>query len=133
MIEFFATTAYPSWPLLHDDALESKLTPMSSSRASFCNENLPNSKFAGHQLTQVSAGQPDESIESDFCEKPDVMANYHHRDSVGVDRLFQLADADEIEVVGRLVEQQELWRWFGVQHAGKRRAQLLAAGQRRDR
>jgi hypothetical protein len=49
------------------------------------------------------------------------------RASVGVQRAFELADADQVEVVGGFIQQQSR-RWLAEQHAGKGRAQPLPTG-----
>ena len=61
------------------------------------------------------------------------MADHHERAFVGGERALQLADADQVEVVGRLVQEQELRRRLGVQDAGEGGPQALAARQHPDR
>ena len=58
------------------------------------------------------------------------MTHHDERPAVRVQRVLQMSDADQIEVVGRFVEQQQMRRRFGEQHAHQGRAQSLAAGQR---
>lgn len=54
------------------------------------------------------------------------MADHHERALVRRQRGLQLPDADQVEVVGGLAEQQQLRRRFGVQDAGRGGAQPFA-------
>ncbi len=60
------------------------------------------------------------------------MADHDEGAAIGVQRRLQLADADQVEVVGRLVEQQQLRCGLGVEHADQGRPQPLATRQRRN-
>ena len=60
-----------------------------------------------------------------------VVRHQQHRAGIVVDHLFQQIERFEIEIVGRLVEHQQVRR-FG-QRARQREPAALAAGQRRDR
>jgi hypothetical protein len=47
------------------------------------------------------------------------VTDYHKRALVGVECALELADVDEVEVVGRFVQEEELRRRFGVRDAGE--------------
>ena len=63
-----------------------------------------------------------------FQEAP-VVADQHHRRAGGLEHRLQALDADHVEMVGGLVEQENVG--FRRQHAGERRAPALAARQMR--
>ena len=68
-------------------------------------------------LDQRAVGEAQPALDADRVEEALVVADHHEGAPVGVQRRLQLADADQVEVVGRLVEQQQLRRGFGVEHA----------------
>jgi hypothetical protein len=58
------------------------------------------------------------------------VARHQDRAAVALERLGKLADRRHVQVVGRLVEQEQLRRGLGEQEGGKDRTEPLAAGQR---
>src|SRR5205085_5692473 len=62
-------------------------------------------------------------------EKAPVVADQHQRRSRAGKLVFEPLDRREVEVIGRLVEQQDVW--FGREHARERRAACLAAREAR--
>ena len=61
------------------------------------------------------------------------MADDEHRAAVGGERVDELVDRVEVEVVRRLVEHEQLRRRVGEQQPRERDPEPLAARQRRDR
>jgi len=57
------------------------------------------------------------------------VADQHQRATARTEFAFQPFDGGEVEVVGRLVQQQDVGR--GRQHTGERRAARFAAGELR--
>ena len=60
-------------------------------------------------------------------EQPFVVAYQGERGAAVLERLFEPFDGDDVEMVGRLVEQQDVR--LGREHARERRAARLAAGK----
>ena len=58
------------------------------------------------------------------------MAHDDQRPAVGVEGLRQVFDARDVEVVGRLVEDQQLTRRFGEQQSRERRPESFSSGER---
>ncbi len=57
------------------------------------------------------------------------MADDEHGAAIGAQRLDELIDRVEVEVVGRLVQHDEVRGRIGEQHPCQRHAEALAAGQ----
>jgi hypothetical protein len=57
------------------------------------------------------------------------VAHHEQRTPIGVEGINQLVNALQVEVVGRLVEQQQLGWGLGEQDAGERHPESLAARQ----
>ncbi len=68
--------------------------------------------------------------DSDRLQKRLVMADGDQRAVESFQRIFQLFDGSEIEMVGRLVQQQEERRLRACEYAGEARAKPLAARER---
>ena len=86
--------------------------------------------FEGGETPVQRAG--DAAVEPDGgarqpLQQPPVVADQHDARAHPRQFLLQPLDAGQVEVVGRLVEQQDVGR--GRQHAGQRGAPRLAAGQ----
>ena len=64
---------------------------------------------------------------ADTIQKIAIMADYHKTAVVMNQRLFQNAQRRKIQIVGRLVENQEIAA--AAQNLGKRQARFLAAGK----
>ena len=79
---------------------------------------------AARPVKAQPAGDPDRPQERH------VVADHDQRAPVAGQRLRQLPDRGHVQVVGRLVEQQQLRRRVGEQQRGEHGAEPLAAGQR---
>src|SRR4051794_27159577 len=75
----------------------------------------------------------EESGHLDLGEEALVVADDDEGAFVRVERAFELAHAEQVEVVGGLVQEEELRCGFGVQDAGEGGAEAFAAGQDADR
>ena len=65
----------------------------------------------------------------EILQEPAVMADQHQRPAAGLDLLFQPLDGAHIQVIGGLIQQQDVGPWR--QHPGQRGAARLTAGQMR--
>ena len=72
-------------------------------------------------------------VDAEPLEERVVVADHEHGAPVRGERVDELVDRVEVEVVRRLVEHDELRRRIGEQHPRERDAEPLAARQRRDR
>src|SRR5687767_5661038 len=63
------------------------------------------------------------AVHPDLRQEPLVVADHHERPLIGLECALQLGDADQVEVVGRLVQQQQVRCGLGEQHAGQGGAQ----------
>jgi len=61
------------------------------------------------------------------------VTDHQHPTAIGRQRLHQLVDAVEVEVVGRLVQDQQLHRWGRQQQTGKGHPEPFTTGQSADR
>ena len=66
---------------------------------------------------------------SDRLQECLIVADHDQRAVESAQRVFQFLDRREIEMVGRLVQQQQEWRLRSCEHAGHSRAQALAAAR----
>ncbi len=57
------------------------------------------------------------------------MADHQQGPAVVGQRVDELVDAGEVEVVGRFVEHDQLCRWFGEQQPGQHHPEPFPAGQ----
>jgi hypothetical protein len=71
-----------------------------------------------------------EDMGRDAVEEPAIMADDHGAAGEVLQRLFQRTQRVDVEVVGRLVEQQDVGA--GLQHLGEVHAVALAARERAD-
>ena len=90
-------------------------------------EKLAVIAFDPKQSAGIEPGQLDH-IGSDVFEKVAVVADHHAREGRGFEKALEPQDAVEIEVIGRLVEQQNIG--MAEQRAGDRQAPLPSAGER---
>jgi hypothetical protein len=77
---------------------------------------------------RVPAVEPDRRAR-EIGEKAPVVADEHERGAPGIEISLQPFDRGEIEMIGRLVEEQDIGR--GRQHASQRGAACLTAGKMR--
>ena len=75
---------------------------------------------------RLAAIEPDRAARQ-VGQKPPVVADHHQRGAAAVELALQPFDGGEVEMVGRLVEQQDVR--LRRQHARQRGAARLAAGQ----
>ena len=75
-----------------------------------------------------AAVEPDGGL-GKILQEPPVVADQHHGRAGDLEHRLQALDADHVEMVGGLVEQENVG--FRRQHAGERRAPALAARQMR--
>ena len=71
-----------------------------------------------------AAVEPYRGLREIFQEAP-VVADHHHGRARGLEHRLQALDADHVEMVGRLVEQENVGLWR--ENAGERGAPCLAA------
>ena len=93
-------------------------------------ERLVAPRFVGGEAAVEPAGEA--AVEPnrrsrEIAEQPAVMADEHERRARFREPALQPFDGDDVEMVGGLVEQQQLG--FGRQRPGDRRAPRLAAGK----
>ena len=83
---------------------------------------------AALDAARAAAVEPDRRARQRREEAP-VVADDHQRGAAGIEIALQPFDGGEVEMIGRLVEQQDIGRWR--QHARERGAARFAAGEMR--
>ena len=112
--------------LLHDAAVE-----LVAGKLLGLEDRVAPGLEAGEALVEPprdAAIEPDGGLGEILQEAP-VVADQHHGRARGLEHRLQALDGDHVEMVGGLVEQENVG--LGRQHAGERRAPALAAGEMR--